>query len=155
LRSPISWRRRSPIGAIRPDIHTLADILRARTLAIAWGYEDPDDLPFVYRPGVQGCLRAIADGGADLCSQPTVSRRENMPTLQEIIRLGHRSASSNSLPASSKPPREFVSPSPPRVGMPHCSGSFPQRPDTRGHDRPGRAHPQNPERVAKSPPKSR
>ena len=60
MRSPISWRRRSPIGAIRPDIHTLADILRARILAIAWGYEDADDLSFVYRPGVQGCLRAIA-----------------------------------------------------------------------------------------------
>jgi hypothetical protein len=111
-------------------------------------------------PAFKVACGRLPDGGADLCSQPTVSRRENMPTLQEIIRLGHRSASSNSLPASSKPPREFVSPSPPRVGMPHCSGSlppqsFPQRPDTRGHDRPGRAHPQNPERVAKSPPKSR
>jgi hypothetical protein len=42
-------------------IHTLANILRARILAIACGYEDADDLSFVYRSGVQGCLCRTAE----------------------------------------------------------------------------------------------
>jgi hypothetical protein len=44
--------------------HTVADVLRARMLAIGCGYPD-----------------------GDLCSQPTISRWENAPTLREIIRL--------------------------------------------------------------------
>jgi DDE family transposase len=55
--------------------HSLADILRARILLIACGYEDADDLDH------------LPDTGRDLCSQPTMSRWENAPSLREVIRL--------------------------------------------------------------------
>lgn len=45
----------------------LADILHVRMLAIACG--------------------RLPDTGRDLCSQPTISRWENAPTLREVIRL--------------------------------------------------------------------
>jgi hypothetical protein len=32
-------------------------------------------------------LRTIADTGANLCSQPTLSRLENAPSLKDAIRL--------------------------------------------------------------------
>ena len=47
--------------------HSVADILRARMLAIACG--------------------RLPDSGRDLCSQPTVSRLENTPDLRQVIRL--------------------------------------------------------------------
>lgn len=33
-------------------------------------------------------LRSAPDNGADLCSQPTISRLENTPRLRDVIRLG-------------------------------------------------------------------
>ena len=70
-------------------IHTLSDILRARILAIACGYEDADDLDYLRAdPAFKVACGRLPDSGADLCSQPTVSRWENAPTLREIIRLG-------------------------------------------------------------------
>ena len=70
-------------------IHTLSDILRARMLAIACGYEDADDLDYLRAdPAFKIACGRLPDSGADLCSQPTVSRWENAPTLREIIRLG-------------------------------------------------------------------
>jgi hypothetical protein len=67
--------------------HGLDDILRARMMAIAAGYEDGDDLDFLRTdPGFKlACGRL--PGGDDLCSQPTVSRWENAPTLREVIRM--------------------------------------------------------------------
>jgi Transposase DDE domain group 1 len=68
-------------------VHTLADILRARILAIACGYEDADDLDYLRAdPAFKVACGRLPDTGADLCSQPTVSRWENAPTLREIIR---------------------------------------------------------------------
>jgi hypothetical protein len=32
-------------------------------------------------------MRSIADSGRDLCSQPTMSRWENAPSLREVIKL--------------------------------------------------------------------
>lgn len=68
--------------------HSVADILRARMLAIACGYEDADDLDDLRTdPGFKLACGRLPDSGADLCSQPTVSRWENAPTLREVVRM--------------------------------------------------------------------
>ena len=69
-------------------VHPLADILRARIPAIACGYEDADDLDHLRRdPGFKLACGRLPDTGRDLCSQPTMSRWENAPSLREVIRL--------------------------------------------------------------------
>jgi hypothetical protein len=68
--------------------HSVADILRARMLAIACGYEDADDLDHLRTdPGFKLACGRLPDCGTDLCSQPTVSRWENAPTLHEVVRM--------------------------------------------------------------------
>ena len=68
--------------------HSVADILRARILAIACGYEDADDLDHLRSdPGFKLACGRLPDTGRDLCSQPTMSRWENAPTLREVIRV--------------------------------------------------------------------
>jgi len=70
--------------------HSVADILRARMLAIACGYEDADDLDHLRRdPGFKLACGHLPDSGNDLCSQPTMSRWENAPDLREVIRLSY------------------------------------------------------------------
>ena len=55
--------------------HGVDDILRARILAIACGYEDADDLDHLRTdPGFKLACGRLPDSGDDLCSQPTVSR---------------------------------------------------------------------------------
>jgi hypothetical protein len=69
-------------------VHTVADILRARMLAIACGWEDGDDLDRLRSdPAFKLACGRLPDSGADLCSQPTVSRWENAPGLREVARL--------------------------------------------------------------------
>ncbi len=69
-------------------VHALSDILRARILAIACGYEDADDLDHLRSdPALKLACGHLPDGGRDLCSQPTMSRCENAPRLREVIRL--------------------------------------------------------------------
>ena len=68
--------------------HSVADILRARMLAIACGYEDADDLDCLRTdPGFKLACGRLPDTGDDLCSQPTMSRWENAPTLREVVRM--------------------------------------------------------------------
>ncbi|UTD25595.1 IS1380 family transposase [Bradyrhizobium sp. WD16] len=68
--------------------HTLADMIRARTFAIACGYEDADDLDCLRTdPAFKLACGRLADSGADLCLQPTLSRLENAPSLKDAIRL--------------------------------------------------------------------
>ena len=69
-------------------VHALSDILRARILAIACGYEDADDLDHLRSdPALKLACGHLPDSGHDLCSQPTMSRCENAPSLREVIRL--------------------------------------------------------------------
>src|SRR6201993_4968754 len=69
-------------------VHLLPDILRARILAIACGYEDADDLDRLRSdPAFKLACGRLPDSGRDLCSQPTVSRLENAPSLRELLRL--------------------------------------------------------------------
>src|ERR1700739_5034985 len=68
--------------------HSVVDILRARMLAIACGCEDADDLDHLRTdPGFKLACGRLPVSGADLCSQPTVSRWENAPTLREVVRM--------------------------------------------------------------------
>lgn len=68
--------------------HRLADILRARVLAITCGYEDADDLDALRDdPGFRLALGKLPGSGPGLASQPTVSRWENAPTTRELARM--------------------------------------------------------------------
>ena len=68
--------------------HSVDDILRVRILAIACGYEDANDLDHLRTdPAFKLACGRLPDSGADLCSQPTVSRWENAPTLREVVRM--------------------------------------------------------------------
>jgi hypothetical protein len=76
--------RRDPMRIL----HTRADMIRARIHAIACGYEDADDLDFLRTdPAFKLACGRLPETGADLCSQPTLSRLENAPSLKDAIRL--------------------------------------------------------------------
>lgn len=69
-------------------VHATADILRARVLAIACGYEDADDLDALRDdPGFRLALGKLPGSGPGLASQPTMSRWENAPTTRELARI--------------------------------------------------------------------
>ena len=68
--------------------HTLAEMLRFRMLAIACGYEDADDCDTLrFDPLFKLALGRPPEGGDPLCSQPTMSRCENMPSRLEAARM--------------------------------------------------------------------
>jgi Transposase DDE domain group 1 len=67
--------------------HGLADILRFRMLMIAAGYEDGNDADSLrHDPVFKLALNQLPDGAA-LCSQPTISRLENLPDLRALLRM--------------------------------------------------------------------
>ena len=84
------------LAALVPDgrdparvTHSLADILRARVLAIASGYEDADDLDALrHDPAFMMALGKAPGEAVGLASQPTMSRWENTPDLRTLIRMG-------------------------------------------------------------------
>src|SRR6201997_5693410 len=88
--------------------HSVIDILRARMLAIACGYEDADDLDYLRSdPGFKLACGRLPDSGEDLCSQPTMSRWENAPTRHEVAAM--RYAMIDLYCASyARPPREVT-----------------------------------------------
>src|SRR5215218_10140104 len=62
--------------------HALAAILRFRMLMIAAGYEDGNDADILrHDPVFKLALDQLPDGAA-LCSQPTISRLENLPDVR-------------------------------------------------------------------------
>jgi hypothetical protein len=66
--------------------HSVADILRAHVPAVACGYEDADDLDHQRTdPGFKLACGRQRDTGNDQCSQPTMARRENAPTLRMVV----------------------------------------------------------------------
>ena len=68
--------------------HLLPDILFARYLAIAAGYEDADDLDALrHDPAFKMALGKTPEAKIGLASQPTMSRWENAPDLRTVIRL--------------------------------------------------------------------
>jgi hypothetical protein len=68
--------------------HAIADILRERVFAIACGYPDGNDLDTLRAdPAFKMACGRPPHSGADLASQPTLSRLENTPDLRALIRL--------------------------------------------------------------------
>jgi hypothetical protein len=67
--------------------HRLAAILRFRMLMIAAGYEDGNDADSLrHDPVFKLALDALPDG-TPLCSQPTISRLENLPDVRALLRM--------------------------------------------------------------------
>jgi hypothetical protein len=63
-------------------------MFRARMFAICCGYEDADDLDHLRSdPAFKLACGRLPDTGRDLCSQPTLSRLENAPSLRDVVRL--------------------------------------------------------------------
>ncbi len=63
-------------------------MLRFRMLAVACGYEDADDCETLrFDPLFKLAAERAPESGHDPCSQPTVSRLENMPSRIEAARM--------------------------------------------------------------------
>src|SRR3954452_8883448 len=61
--------------------HTLADMIRFRVLLIAAGYPDANDCDALRTdPAFKVAVGRAPESGADLCSQPTMCRLENLPS---------------------------------------------------------------------------
>jgi hypothetical protein len=89
-------------------VHSMADIVRTRILAIACGYEDADDLDSLRGdPAFKLACGRLPDSGMDLCSQPTCSRLENTPALRDVIRMG-RAMVDQWIASYPKPPKSVV-----------------------------------------------
>jgi Transposase DDE domain group 1 len=67
--------------------HSLADIIRFRMMLIAAGYEDGDDADHLRTDPIFQLALERLPSGADLCSQSTVSRLENLPDRRALLRL--------------------------------------------------------------------
>jgi hypothetical protein len=68
--------------------HSMADILRRRIFAIACGYPGGNDLDDLrHDPAFKMACGRLPETGADLASQPTISRLENAPHLRTLIRM--------------------------------------------------------------------
>ena len=69
-------------------VHPLADIIRFRLLMIAAGYEDGNDATSLRLDPMFKMALERLPSGRDLCSQPTISRLENLPDARTLLRLG-------------------------------------------------------------------
>jgi len=68
--------------------HDLLTLLRQRLFAIALGYEDNNDAAWLARdPALKIMAGRAPESGADLASQPTLSRFENRATAKDLCRL--------------------------------------------------------------------
>ncbi|HET6518399.1 MAG TPA: IS1380 family transposase [Geminicoccaceae bacterium] len=68
--------------------HGLAEMIRFRALLIAAGYEDANDCDALRTdPAFKMAVGRRPESGADLCSQPTISRLENLPGPMVLKRM--------------------------------------------------------------------
>jgi hypothetical protein len=68
--------------------HGLAEMIRFRALLIAAGYEDANDCDALRAdPAFKLAVGRLPESGADLCSQPTISRLENLPGPTALKRM--------------------------------------------------------------------
>jgi Transposase DDE domain group 1 len=69
--------------------HSYAEMARARMLMIAAGYEDCDDVDHLRTdPALKIAVGRAPESGADLMSQPTLSRLENLADWRALARIG-------------------------------------------------------------------
>jgi hypothetical protein len=69
-------------------VHGLDEIIRTRMLMIAAGYEDGNDADALRRDPMFKLAMGRLPGDGDLCSQPTISRLENLPDARALLRMG-------------------------------------------------------------------
>lgn len=68
--------------------HGFAEMIRFRALLIAAGYEDGNDCDALRDdPAFKMAVGRLPETGAALCSQPTMSRLENLPTTTALKRM--------------------------------------------------------------------
>ncbi len=68
--------------------HGFAEMIRFRALAIAAGYPDANDCDTLrLDPAFKMAVGRLPESGADLCSQPTISRLENLPGPTALKRM--------------------------------------------------------------------
>jgi hypothetical protein len=68
--------------------HTYADMITARCMAVAAGYEDADVLDDLRRdPALMMACERAPETGAGLPSQPTISRLENIADMRALYRI--------------------------------------------------------------------
>ena len=68
--------------------HTLAEMIRFRALLIAAGYEDANDCDALRGdPAFKMAVGRLPESGAELCSQPTMCRLENLPRPIALKRM--------------------------------------------------------------------
>jgi len=68
--------------------HGLAEMIRFRALMIAAGYADANDCDALRTdPAFKLAVGRLPESGAELCSQPTMSRLENLPTATALKRM--------------------------------------------------------------------
>jgi hypothetical protein len=68
--------------------HGLAEMIRFRTLMIAAGYPDANDCDALRAdPAFKMAVGRLPERGPELCSQPTMTRLENLPTATALKRM--------------------------------------------------------------------
>jgi hypothetical protein len=74
-----------------PDLitHSLADMIRFRLLMISAGYEDGNDADTLRNDPMFKMAHDLVPSDRSLCSQPTISRLENLPDRKALLRMGH------------------------------------------------------------------
>ena len=70
--------------------HLLKDIFKFRAMMVAAGYEDGNDAHELHHdPSFKLALERAPETGDALCSQPTISRMENMADTRSLVRMQH------------------------------------------------------------------
>src|SRR5207244_4139008 len=68
--------------------HALSEVIRYRAMLIAAGYPDGNDCDALRSdPAFKMAVGRLPESGADLCSQPTISRLENLPGPVALKRM--------------------------------------------------------------------
>ena len=68
--------------------HSMAEIIRFRLLMIAAGYEDGNDADSLRCDPLFKMALDLTPSDRELCSQPTISRLENLPDARALLRIG-------------------------------------------------------------------
>jgi hypothetical protein len=68
--------------------HSTAEIIRFRLLMIAAGYEDGNDADSLRGDPMFKMALDMTPSDRELCSQPTISRLENLPDARALLRIG-------------------------------------------------------------------
>src|SRR5450755_1775670 len=68
--------------------HPKAEIIRFRLLMIAAGYEDGNDADSLRSDPMFKMALDLTPSDRELCSQPTISRLENLPDARALLRMG-------------------------------------------------------------------